>query len=129
MYVIRKEFQASCMHHLLGLPEDHPCGRVHGHNYVIVVELRSETLNKIGFVKDYGELNVIKEWIDKTMDHRALNDVFSFNPTAENLAKHLYERFVMLLGTDGMFLNAVEVSETPKTNSRFYKTYNEHTTD
>lgn len=122
MYVIRKEFQACCSHQLTGLPEDHPCSRLHGHNYTIIVELRSETLNEVGFIKDYRELDVIKKWIDENMDHQHLNDVFSFNPTAENLAKNLFTIFSILLyplPLGDVILQAVEVSETPKTNARY----------
>lgn len=115
MYTIRKEFACSCMHFLVGLPEEHPCARHHGHNYVIVVELKSETLNKVGFVKDYGELKPIKDWIDEKMDHRPLNDVFPFNPTAEKIAAHLFELFK----PEHPALCAVEVSETPKTMARY----------
>lgn len=115
MYKIRKEFACSCMHQLACLPKDHPCARVHGHNYVITVELQSETLNEVGFIKDYGELKPIKDWIDNTMDHRPLNDVFDFNPTAENMAYHIYSIFKMTFPQ----LHAVEVSETPKTSARY----------
>src|SRR5215468_9371730 len=34
-YTISKFFEFSAAHHLTGLPDDHPCSRVHGHNYVV----------------------------------------------------------------------------------------------
>lgn len=117
MYTIRKEFHFSAGHRLDCLPSDHPCGRQHGHNYIVVVELKSEELNEAGFVQDYGELKPIKEWIDTIVDHWNLNDIVHFNPTAENLAKWIYDtwkdKFPML--------NAIEVSETPKTWARYEK--------
>jgi 6-pyruvoyltetrahydropterin/6-carboxytetrahydropterin synthase len=115
MYTIRKEFACSCGHQLVGLPEEHPCSRPHGHNYVITVELKAKTLNGVGFVKDYRELDHIKKFIDEQMDHRNLNDVFPFNPTAELLAKHLFDIFIEKTN----WLVAVEVSETPKTHARY----------
>ena len=115
MYIISKEFHFSASHILSGLPEGHQCGRMHGHNYVIVLFLKSDTLNKTGFVQDYGELKEVKEWIDETLDHRHLNDALPFNPTAENMAKHIYTYF------KGFYpkLAAVEVWETPKTKARY----------
>jgi len=115
MYIIRKEFAFSASHILEGLAEGHPCGRLHGHNYVIVVELRSTKLNDVGFIKDYRELDHIKKFIDDALDHKHLNDFLEFNPTAENMAKFFYETWQK--GTP--FLYAIEVSETPKTNARY----------
>lgn len=113
MYKISKQFSFSASHILLGLPEDHPCSRLHGHNYTITVHLKSDTLDETGFVKDYRELKFVKEYIDTHLDHRHLNDVLKVNPTAENIAKELFDIFVKQLPQ----LYAVEVSETPKTTA------------
>ena len=115
MFKITKKFECCLGHFLEGLPSTHPCSMVHGHNYVITVELSSNKLNSTGFVVDYRELEAIKKWIDGNMDHKMLNSVFLFNPTAENIAKHLYDTFKDLYPE----LTAVEVSETPKTNARY----------
>jgi len=121
MYIIRKSFEFSAKHALSGLPEGHQCARDHGHNYVVTVELSSTSLNEVGFVKDYGELKPIKEYIDSTFDHRDLNAIFTFNPTAENMAKFFFEYFRSVLGFKQ--LRAVDVSETPKTVSRYTPDY------
>lgn len=113
MYKISKQFAFSASHILEGLPHDHPCVRLHGHNYVITVHLKSEQLNEIGFVKDYRALDSVKAYINNNLDHRHLNDVLPFNPTAENIARYLYELFKK----DIPELYAVEVSETPKTTA------------
>ncbi len=114
MYKISKQFSFSAAHMLHGLPEGHPCSRMHGHNYVVTVHLRSEKLNDTGFVKDYNELRVVKEYIDKQLDHRNLNDIMSpLNSSAENLAKMLFDVFKPEIPE----LYAVEVSETPKTSA------------
>lgn len=113
MYKISKQFAFSASHILEGLPQEHPCSRLHGHNYVVTVHLKAGQLNDVGFVKDYRELDSVKRYIDDTLDHRHLNDIFSFNPTAENMAKYLYDVFKK----DIPELYAVEVSETPKTTA------------
>ena len=38
MYIISKEYHFSASHQLHDLPEDHPCHRLHGHNYVVEVD-------------------------------------------------------------------------------------------
>jgi 6-pyruvoyltetrahydropterin/6-carboxytetrahydropterin synthase len=114
-YEIQKEFHFSASHQLLGLPEGHQCGRLHGHNYIVIVVLGSNDLNEHGFVVDYGELKPFKEYIDNTFDHRHLNDVLGFQTTAENMAKHLY------LFAKDLWPQVIEVrvSETPKTWARY----------
>jgi 6-pyruvoyltetrahydropterin/6-carboxytetrahydropterin synthase len=115
VYTIRKEFVFSASHQLEGLPEDHQCARLHGHNYKIIFELQSSTLNEVGFVRDYGDLQVAKDYIDKFLDHRHLNKVMNVNPTAENIARFLYDIFIAVLPE----LRAIEVCETDKTSARF----------
>ena len=45
---------------------------------------KSEKLNADGMVTDFTQ---IKRQITSALDHRNLNDVFDFNPTAENIAR------------------------------------------
>lgn len=111
MYTIAKRFSFSASHQLDHLPEDHKCGRLHGHNYAVEVILAAETLNDDDFVVVYGELAPFKEMISATLDHRHLNDVLPMRTTSENIARWLYEwtkaRWPQVV--------AVRVSETPNT--------------
>jgi len=115
MFTIRKEFAFSASHVLANLPEDHPCSRVHGHNYIVTVELKDKKLNDAGFVCDYRALEPIKKYIDETLDHRHLNEVLPGQPSAELIAKTIYWKFKPMFKQ----LCAVEVSETPKTKARY----------
>lgn len=110
-YTITKQFHFSASHQLSELPDDHPCARLHGHNYIIEVVLQSQQLNHVGFVVDYGELKPLKQYIDDNLDHRHLNDFFGVNPTAENIARELFF-FCLSWWPETV---AVRVSETPKT--------------
>lgn len=112
MYVIRKKFSFSAAHQLLGLPDDHPCSRLHGHNYEVEVVLASSCLNDVCFVVDYRELDRFKHFLDVTCDHRDLNEVFGgMQTTAENLAYKFYEWCHKMWPE----VCTVRVSETPKT--------------
>ena len=93
MYVITKEFSFCASHSLNGLPADHPCSRLHGHNYTVIAELKTDFVDQTGFVVDYRKLDPIKQYLDSKFDHQHLNAVVEFNPTAENLAAHLYYIF------------------------------------
>jgi 6-pyruvoyltetrahydropterin/6-carboxytetrahydropterin synthase len=111
MFTISKEFHFCASHQLTNLASNHQCARLHGHNYILVAVLAGEELNNVGFVRDYGELDKIKKHIDKHLEHRHLNDVFDFNPTAENMAKSLFEQFSQIYPE----LIAIRLSETLKT--------------
>ena len=114
MFKISKKFSFSAAHMLKGLPASHKCSRMHGHNYDVTVHLKSNSLCDTGFVRDYTELNAIKEYINTNLDHRNLNDIMDpLNSSAENLAKMIYDKFKPLYPE----LYAVEVSETPKTSA------------
>ncbi len=116
MYTISKEYHFSASHQLLHLPESHPCSRMHGHNYVVIVELASETLNEVGFVRDYRELDDLKRYIDDTLDHHHLNDILGDNNvTAEQIAKHLYD----WCKSRWEEVTAVKIKETPRTTAEY----------
>ena len=111
MFTITKDYHFSAAHHVPALPDGHPCKRMHGHNYVVSVEMRSETLNEAGFVRDIKELDAFKKYLDDNFDHRLLNDVVEQDRVStEYLAKHFYdwckERWPEVA--------AVRVQETPK---------------
>lgn len=114
-WTISKRFQFSASHILAGLPEGHQCGRLHGHNYEVELVLESDTLDKTGFVLDYGQMAPFKTYLDEAFDHRHLNDVVEFNPTAEHLAEHLYQVAVPML----THVMGVRVYETPKTCAEY----------
>ncbi|KMO87822.1 6-pyruvoyl tetrahydropterin synthase [Megasphaera cerevisiae DSM 20462] len=83
MYTVIKKLEISAAHHLV-LDYESKCENLHGHNWIIYVTCQAESLDANGMVIDFKK---IKELIHGTMDHHNLNDVFDFNPTAENIAK------------------------------------------
>ena len=82
MYKIKKRLVVSAAHYLK-LDYDSKCTSLHGHNWIIDVYLKSKELNNNGMIMDFS---VIKEKIEKKLDHKILNDVIDVNPTAENIA-------------------------------------------
>lgn len=90
-YTISKEFHFDAAHQLHGLPDGHKCGRLHGHTYRVQIILQSPELDSVGFVRDYGDLNQFKQWMDETCDHQFLNERLPYNTTVENMARHFYE--------------------------------------
>ncbi len=73
------------------------CQNLHGHTYLIVVNLSCFSNKRAGMVIDFG---FIKDIID-TLDHSFINDIFESDvfwrtqpTTAENIAKY-YARAIM----------------------------------
>ena len=110
MHRIGKRFSFSASHVIGGLPADHPCARLHGHNYEVEVSLRAPALDTVGFVRDFRELSALKEFINEELDHRHLNDVLGHDrTTTEVIAEWLYNWCKMRWPETV----AVRVSETP----------------
>ena len=82
MYYVKKDIEVSAAHKLK-LDYKSKCENLHGHNWLISIYLKSEKLDENGMVMDF---TIIKKKIMDKMDHKILNDIFDFNPTAENIA-------------------------------------------
>ena len=119
MLTITKEFGFSASHVLPGLPSWHPCSRMHGHNYVVTLELSAarERLDEHGFVRDFRDLDEFKKWVDDVLDHRHLNEVLKDDgvPSSEILAIWIFERWTERIPE----LTGVVISETPTTTAAY----------
>lgn len=115
MYEISKLHTFSASHQLSGLDPDHPCGRVHGHNYRLRITVASLRVDRHGFVMDYHQLAPFTRWVDENLDHRHLNDLAGFQPSAELLSRWLTEKARELLTLPDDAVVSVAVSETDKT--------------
>lgn len=87
MYRLTKTIEISAAHSLT-LDYESKCTRTHGHNWLITVHLQGETLNQNGMLMDFSE---IKRLVKEPLDHHNLNEVLPFNPTAENIAKWVFD--------------------------------------
>ena len=95
------------------------CANVHGHNYRVQVAVRGGKLNEIGLLVDFGELKRTLRAITEELDHQFLNDLPAFaarNPSAENVALHIYEQMRSRMGEQlekaGASISEVTVQET-----------------
>ena len=107
MYTVTKSI-AFCYGHRL-LNYEGPCRNLHGHNARAVITLAADDLDGRGMVVDFGDIrDVAKSWIDENLDHVMLLSrddpflpvmrehgervyVMDANPTAENIARLLFE--------------------------------------
>jgi len=107
---IGKHFDFESAHQLKGSIYG-KCQNLHGHRYHLVVEVEGE-VDKFGWVCDFAEIEeIVKEHILDKFDHRNLNDYFELS-TAENIAKHVFEKLDKELQEKSYRLSKVILYET-----------------
>jgi 6-pyruvoyltetrahydropterin/6-carboxytetrahydropterin synthase len=85
------------------------CGELHGHTWKVRVEVEASQLDEIGMTIDFKDLKEKADSVIGRFDHRCLNQISPFdeeNPTAENIARHVYVEIKKLLHDK---INVVEV--------------------
>jgi 6-pyruvoyltetrahydropterin/6-carboxytetrahydropterin synthase len=107
MFSVTQELPFCYGHRLLQYPGK--CGRLHGHNGLARITLRSLELDGQGMVADFDQIErSMRSFLDETFDHRLLlhredplvpalraaGEEFvavEVNPTAENIARLIFE--------------------------------------
>lgn len=115
-FELKQHFRIESARFLPHLPESHPCSRTHGHSFLITLRLVGPLDTKIGWVRDYNQIEVLMKPILNQVDHRLLNEVPGLeNPTSELLCQWLFEKAHAVLPE----LVQVSVSETPNTECSY----------
>ena len=108
------------------------CRHLHGHRYVIEITAMASKLDSLGRIIDFSVLkSILGSWIDKHFDHGTIayeNDIdlidlcyrkgwkifiMENNPTAENMAIFLFEKFNSLLSNKEIKITHIRLYETP----------------
>ena len=119
---ITKRFGFESAHYLPNVADDHKCRRVHGHSYVVHVHVTGPMDPDAGWVVDFADVKAVWKPLEKRLDHRLLNEIEGLeNPTAENIAAWIWERYEeqRLAGQIGFHVVAVEVAETVDSQAMF----------
>lgn len=91
MFTLKLKHHFDAAHHLKN-PYSKECQGNHGHSFRVKVEIRvPELINNM--VVDFKQLKTIIN----LLDHKDLNKVLDFDPTAENITQYLYSEIDALL--------------------------------
>lgn len=99
-----------------------PCGRMHGHNWKLEVEVSARQLDDTGMVVDFKDIRQAAQQLSARLDHQYLNDIEPFNklnPTAENIAAFFFQGLSALLNDDRVRVKAITVWETERACARY----------
>lgn len=119
MYELSVESEFAAAHRLEGYSG--LCENLHGHNWKVMVTVRSGVLNNLGMVMDFKDLKVHINNIMEDLDHKYLNDIEPFNsinPTTENIAKYICERLEETLPKD-VHVEKVQIWESAKASATY----------
>ena len=115
-FELKSHFQIESARFLPKLPAGHPCSRMHGHSFKIILTLRGPLQPEVGWVQDYHEINEVMKPLLAEVDHRVLNEVKGLeNPTSELLAVWIFDRAKAKLP----LLKSVTIMETPTTECTY----------
>jgi len=129
MYEVTKLIHFCYGHRLLNY--EGKCRYLHGHNGQAEIVIAADELDSLGMVMDFTEIKqVVSRWIDDNLDHRMILNrsdpvlpileqmneplyVIDENPTAENIAKLIYDFAVK----EGIPAREVRLWETPSSHA------------
>ncbi len=115
-FELKQQFQIESSRFLPHLPPEHPCSRMHGHSFKLILTLQGPLHPQLGWVRDYHEIEKTVKPFLLMLDHQTLNQVIGLeNPTSENLALWLYKKLKNPLPE----LTRVSVQETSTTECSF----------
>jgi len=125
MYSVTKRIEFCYGHRLMNY--DGVCRHPHGHNAVVEIDVRADSLDERNMVSDFGDIKrIVKGWIDRELDHkmilrhddplvgvlRTLGEpmyLLDSNPTAERIARLIFD----VSREQGLPVSRVTVWETP----------------
>lgn len=88
---LTREYRVEAARRLPALSDPHPCARLHGHSFRVVLTLSGEVDPALGWLLDYADIDAAFQPLHEQLDHRCLNDVAGLeNPTSERLAAWIY---------------------------------------
>ena len=106
---IFKDFQFEAAHRLPHVPAGHKCGRLHGHSFMVRLELTGEIDPQTGWVVDFSDISKAFKPLWQQLDHHYLNDIEGLeNPTSEVIARWIWHKMKPILPQ----LSSIMIKET-----------------
>lgn len=122
MYAVKIITKFSAAHQLRGY--DGKYENLHGHNWGATVIVEAEELDSIGVGVDFVALKEKVDAVLSKLDYHNINEVPPFdeqNPSAENIAKWLFDELNANIKTKTTRVKRVEIRETDECGAAYYE--------
>lgn len=122
MYEVTVKTEFSAAHQLRGY--DGKFENLHGHNWIAISTVQAKKLDSMGVGVDFVMLKDKMDDILSKLDYKNINDVPPFdkkNPSAENIAKWLYDKLSKAINTAAVRVTRVEVKEFEDCGAAYFE--------
>ncbi len=122
MYEVKINTTFSAAHQLRGY--DGKYENLHGHNWGATVLVEAKELDAIGLGIDFVVLKKKVETILSKLDYQNINEIPPFdkqNPSAENIARWVFEELSADIGSDTVKVKRVEIREMENCGAAYYE--------
>ncbi|RLB52504.1 MAG: 6-carboxytetrahydropterin synthase QueD [Deltaproteobacteria bacterium] len=122
MYEVSVQMTFSAAHRLRGYQGR--CENLHGHNYRVEVVAAAEKLDDCGLAVDFGVLKQLLGQVLDRFDHADLNELEEFarvNPSAENIARVIFEGLAAVWPLERARLASVSVWESEASRATYHE--------
>jgi 6-pyruvoyltetrahydropterin/6-carboxytetrahydropterin synthase len=122
MYEILIKSDFSGAHNLRGYRGK--CEELHGHNWKVEARFEKASLDRIGIAADFKILKLKLKNILRGLDHAYLNKLAAFkkqNPSAENIAKYIFERLKSSVTQKSLIIKSVSIWESDNSCATYYE--------
>tara|TARA_B100000686_G_C16570385_1_gene852618 strand:+ start:250 stop:618 length:369 start_codon:yes stop_codon:yes gene_type:complete len=122
MYEVVVTVNFSSAHQLRGY--DGKYENLHGHNWTTTVTVRAEQLDAMEVAVDFVMLKKKTEDILARIDYKNINEIPPFdklNPSAENIARWLFQELTKEINTIGVRVHRVQVNEFDHSGAAYFE--------
>ena len=110
--IVYKKFNIESARSLPNLPKTHPCHKIHGHSFKIIISVEGEIDEQSGFVMDFQIIENAFQPIKTMLDHTYLNEIKGLsNPSSENICIWIWDKLESSLPN----IYKIEIKETDST--------------
>lgn len=113
MYSIKVRDRFSSAHRLVGIGGK--CEDLHGHNYLVEVEVEGDKLDEQGVLIDFRELKGLLREVVSRLDHKYLNEIDFFkdnSSSSEYIAHYIFREVKSRLKNANVKIRSVSVWES-----------------
>lgn len=99
------------------------CEDLHGHNFMVEVTVKGESLNREDLLIDF---RILKRWTNEILeklDHKYLNQIDIFkdmNPSSEQIARYIHDRLTDNIKSMNLKVSRVAVWESENARVAYY---------